>query len=187
MLKSIIRDKKIITIPNALSALRILMIPAILYYINHQYELAFFCLLLSWVTDILDGWIARKFHMTSDLGIVLDPVADKLTQGCVLLAIGTSKPWMTALCMLLIAKESIMVLFGLAVLKKTNRTYSAKWHGKVANGCIYTTLAAHILWKDMPNTYSTGMIIFCAAAMLLSLVLYCLRYASIIRKTNSVL
>lgn len=185
MLKSIIRDKKIITIPNALSALRILMIPAILYYINHQYELAFFYLLLSWVTDILDGVIARKFHMTSDLGIVLDPVADKLTQGCVLIALAKSTPWMTALCMLLIAKESIIVLFGLTVLKKTNRTYSAKWHGKVANGCIYTTLAAHILLKDMQNAYSNGMIILCAAAMLLSLVLYCLQYTSILKETNS--
>lgn len=183
----IIRDKKIITIPNALSVLRILMIPAIVYYINRQYELAFFYLLLSGVTDVLDGLIARKFHMTSDLGIVLDPVADKLTQGCVLLTIASSKPWMVALCMLLIVKESVMVIFGLVVLKKTNRTYSAKWHGKFANGCIYTTLAAHILWKDIPSTYSNGMIILCAAAMLLSLVLYCLRYASIIRETNSVL
>jgi len=149
MLKSIIRDKKIATIPNALSVLRIVMIPAIVYYINNQYQLAFFYLLLSGVTDVLDGLIARKFHMTSDLGIVLDPVADKLTQGCVLIAIAKSTPWMTALRVLLIVKESVMVIFGLVVLKKTNRTYSAKWHGKLANGCIYTTLAAHILWKDM--------------------------------------
>ena len=186
MLKSIIRDKKIITIPNALSVFRIAIIPAIVYYINKQYQLAFFYLLLSGVTDVLDGWIARKFHMTSDLGIVLDPVADKLTQGCVLIALAKSTPWMTALCMLLIAKESIMVLFGLTVLKKTNRTYSAKWHGKVANVFIYATLAAHILYKDMPTSYSNGMIILCAVTMLLSLVLYCLRYASIIRETNSV-
>jgi cardiolipin synthase len=185
MLNSIIHDKKIFTVPNALSALRILMIPAIVYYINIRYELAFYYLLLSGVTDVLDGLIARKFHMTSDLGIVLDPVADKLTQGCVLLTIASSKPWMGALCMLLIVKESVMVIFGLVVLKKTNRTYSAKWHGKLANGCIYTTLAAHILWKDMPNTYSTGMIILCAAAMLLSLVLYCLQYASILQNMNS--
>ena len=181
----IIRDKKIITIPNALSVLRILMIPAIVYYINRQYELAFFYLLLSGVTDVLDGLIARKFHMTSDLGIVLDPVADKLTQGCVLLAIGTSKPWMTALCVLLIAKESVMVIFGLIVLNKTNKTHSAKWHGKVANGCIYATLGVHILWNNMPSAYSNAMIILCAAAMLLSLILYCLQYASILKKTNA--
>ena len=185
MLNSIIHDKKIFTVPNALSALRILMIPAIVYYINIRYELAFYYLLLSGVTDVLDGLIARKFHMTSDLGIVLDPVADKLTQGCVLLTIASSKPWMGAFCMLLIVKESVMVIFGLVVLKKTNRTYSAKWHGKLANGCIYTTLAAHILWKDIPSTYSNGMIILCAAAMLLSLVLYCLQYASILQDMNS--
>jgi len=185
MLRSIIRDNKILTIPNALSVLRIMMIPAIIYYIHNQYQLAFLYLLLSGTTDVLDGLIARKFHMTSDLGIVLDPVADKLTQGCVLIALAKSTPRMTALCMLLIAKESIMVLFGLTVLKKTNRTYSAKWHGKVANGCIYTTLAAHILLKDMQNAYSNGMIILCAAAMLLSLVLYCLQYTSILKETNS--
>ena len=187
MLNSIIHDKKIFTVPNALSALRILMIPAIVYYINIRYELAFYYLLLSGVTDVLDGLIARKFHMTSDLGIVLDPVADKLTQGCVLLTIAAFKPWMTALSVLLIVKESVMVIFGLIVLKKTNRTYSAKWHGKVANVFIYATLAAHILYKDMPTSYSNGMIILCAVTMLLSLVLYCLRYASIIRETNSVL
>ena len=185
MLNSIIHDKKIFTIPNALSALRILMIPAIVYYINIRYELAFYYLLLSGVTDVLDGLIARKFHMTSDLGIVLDPVADKLTQGCVLLTIAAFKPWMTALSVLLIVKESVMVIFGLIVLKKTNRTYSAKWHGKVANVFIYATLAAHILYKDMPTSYSNGMIILCAVAMLLSLVLYCVQYTSILKETNS--
>jgi len=186
MLKSIIRDKKIVTIPNALSVLRIAMIPAIVYYINIQYQLAFIYLLLSGVTDVLDGLIARKFHMTSDLGIVLDPVADKLTQGCVLIAIAESTPWMTALCMLLLAKESVMVVFGLVVLKRTNKTYNARWHGKVANGCIYSTLAAHIIWGNMPNRYSNGMIILCAAAMLLSLVLYCLQYASILKEKKTV-
>ena len=144
MLKSIIRDKKIVTIPNALSVLRIAMIPAIVYYINIQYQLAFIYLLLSGVTDVLDGLIARKFHMTSDLGIVLDPVADKLTQGCVLIAIAESTPWMTALCVLLLAKESVMVVFGLIVLRRTNKTYNARWHGKVSNGCIYSSRYSNI-------------------------------------------
>ena len=93
MLKPIIRDNKIITIPNVLSMLRILLIPAIVYYLNFECVLAFGFLLLSGITDVLDGWIARKFNMTSDLGIVLDPVADKLTQGCVILAIAKSTPF----------------------------------------------------------------------------------------------
>lgn len=185
MLKSIIRDKKIITIPNALTVLRILMIPAIVYYINKQYELAFFYLFLSGATDVLDGLIARKFHMSSDLGLMLDPIADKLTQGCVLLTLAKSTPLMTALCILLIAKESIMVVFGLVVLKKSNRTFGAKWHGKVANVCMYVTFAAHILWKDIPNKYSNELIILCAVAMLLSLILYCLQYTSILKGTKS--
>ena len=185
MLKPIIRDNKIITSPNVLSMLRILLIPAIVYYLNFECVLAFGFLLLSGITDVLDGWIARKFNMTSDLGIVLDPVADKLTQGCVILAIAKSTPWMTVLCMLLIAKEGVMIIFGLIVLKRTDRTYSAKWHGKIANGCIYITLLTHILWKDIPNAFSNVMIIICATSMLLSLILYCRQYTSILKKTNS--
>ncbi|MEA4914688.1 MAG: CDP-alcohol phosphatidyltransferase family protein [Christensenella sp.] len=186
MLRELIRDKKILTVPNALSLFRILLIPAIvLTYFRKEGHVAAFCLLvLSWITDVLDGWIARSFDMKSDLGIVLDPVADKLTQGCVILVLAGSTPWMAALCALLIVKESVMAVYGMIVLKKTNRTYSARWHGKVATGCIYTTLAVHILWKDIPKAYSNSMIALSAAAMILSLILYCRQYVSILQKTS---
>ncbi len=50
-------------------------------------------LLLSGVTDLADGFIARHFHMISDLGKVLDPVADKLTQAAVLFCLITRFPF----------------------------------------------------------------------------------------------
>ena len=68
------------TIPNLLSLLRIIVIPFFAYFFIKGNALwAIIVLFLSGVSDFLDGKIARKFNQVSDLGKVLDPVADKLT------------------------------------------------------------------------------------------------------------
>ncbi len=85
------KGKQILTIPNLLSVFRILLIPLIvwLYCGKQDYLLAAWVLLLSGVTDIADGFIARRFRMVSDLGKVLDPIADKLTQTAALVCLLT--------------------------------------------------------------------------------------------------
>lgn len=79
------RDQ-IFTIPNLLSLVRLLMIPMIiwLYCEKEDYVAAAVMIVLSGLTDIADGIIARKFHLVSDLGKLLDPVADKLTQAALI-------------------------------------------------------------------------------------------------------
>ena len=80
---------KIWTIPNLLSLMRIALVPLIVWsYLNLEDGVLAGCLLvLSGATDIADGIIARRFNMISDLGKVLDPVADKLTQGAMLICL----------------------------------------------------------------------------------------------------
>ena len=77
---------RIITVPNLLSFFRFCLIPVIIwsYCVKENPLLAGEILLLSGLTDLADGYIARRFHMISNLGKILDPVADKLTQaaGC---------------------------------------------------------------------------------------------------------
>ena len=82
-----IRDwkKEICTIPNMLSIFRLVLIPVYIYiYLNatesYHYSIAAGILAISCLTDMIDGKIARKFNMISELGKVLDPLADKLTQ-----------------------------------------------------------------------------------------------------------
>lgn len=72
-----------LSIPNLMGYFRILLIPLYLYlYIcAKSYRLAIFIMLLSFLTDFLDGKIARRFDMVTEFGKILDPVADKLTQG----------------------------------------------------------------------------------------------------------
>ena len=77
---------RILTIPNILSFVRIGLITFImwLYLAKERYEAALFVLIASGLTDIVDGFIARRFNMISDFGKIIDPIADKLTQASVL-------------------------------------------------------------------------------------------------------
>ena len=88
---------RIFTLPNMLSFLRLLLIPLIVYlFETDQYWWAFGMLLLSGATDVVDGWIARTFHLVSDFGKALDPIADKLTQIAVLFCLMRQYWWVLA-------------------------------------------------------------------------------------------
>ena len=82
-------ENKIFTLPNVLSFFRILLIPVIiwLYLVKDNSIWAGYVLILSGLTDVLDDFIARRFNVASDLGKVLDPVADKLTQAAMLICL----------------------------------------------------------------------------------------------------
>jgi cardiolipin synthase len=89
------------TLPNAISLLRLLGVPLFLWLVlGPQADvLALLLLMLSGVTDWLDGWLARRLHQTSKLGEILDPVADRLYILAVVvgLAVRDIIPWWVAL------------------------------------------------------------------------------------------
>lgn len=87
------KDEKtpIWTLPNRLSLVRILLIPVIVLLISSQKENLLFAssilFIIAGITDGLDGWIARRMSMTTRLGVLLDPIADKLLVSSVLIAL----------------------------------------------------------------------------------------------------
>lgn len=165
---------KIFTLPNVLSVLRILLIPIIvwLYCVEKNYLWAGIMLILSGVTDMVDGFIARRFKMVSDLGKVLDPIADKLTQAAMLVCLITRFPLMLLPFVLLILKETFMSISGLLVIQKTGHVMSAVWHGKVATALLYATMILHIFWFDIHPIVSNVLILLSAAMIIVSFVLY---------------
>ena len=168
--------KQVLTIPNLLSAFRILLVPVIvwLYCGRGDYPLTACVLVLSGVTDIVDGFIARRFRMVSDLGKVLDPVADKLTQTAALGCLLTRFRVLWWLLALLVVKECLMAAMGIFVIRRTGEVYSASWHGKLATCILYAVIFIHIVWYGVPAGTSALLTALGAAGILLSLTLYTL-------------
>ena len=110
---------KNINIPNALSVLRvILIIPFVYYFINNEIIKAGIVLVLSGLSDMLDGIIARKFNQFTELGQMLDPLADKLTQGAVAICLAVEQPILIPLLAIFVLKEAIMVIAACFLIKK---------------------------------------------------------------------
>lgn len=181
------RENRIITVPNILSVCRILMIPVFIwaYSCRKEYPLAFLILCLSGITDLVDGFIARTFHMVSNLGKALDPLADKLTQGAVLLCLGSRYPQMLFLAGLLVAKEIITGLMSLSAIHKTKEVKGADWHGKVTTCLLYFTMLLHILWGGIPQTASVLLTVLCVIMMAVSFVMYFRRNVTLLRSGGS--
>lgn len=184
MRQSVSLKGKVFTIPNLLSMLRIAMIPLFAWlYCARKNELATAVVLaLSGVTDMLDGIIARRFHMVSDLGKILDPVADKLTQGAMLVCLCTRFRMMLIPVLLMLGKEIANGITGLLVISRTGNVYGAQWHGKVTTWMLYIMMIIHVLWFDIPPVVSNGLIGLCVAMMVFSLVLYSVRNFRMVRK-----
>lgn len=155
------RKRQILTIPNLLSLFRLCLIPvcAWAYCVRQDSILTMLLLLLSGITDVVDGFIARKFHMVSDLGKALDPIADKLTQFVMLLCMVAKHRLMLLPLGFMVVKEVFAGASGLMVIHKTGNVLGAQWHGKATTVLLYGMM----------------LVLLCTAMMFLSFVLYALR------------
>lgn len=177
-------QKKIITIPNILSFFRLCLIPVIvwLYTVKHDHFLTLIILVLSGVTDIVDGIIARKCNMISDFGKAFDPVADKLTQMAMLFCLVSRFPYMMIPFVLLVVKEVFTGITALITIKRTNTVKGAVWHGKLTTVALYSMMAIHLLWYNIPRAVSLILVGICIGIMLMSFILYAIQNFTAIRK-----
>ena len=174
---------KVITIPNILSFIRVLMIPLFVWFsVKGRLWISLAIICASWVTDIVDGFIARRYNMVSNVGRILDPIADKLTQLAVMICICLNCRRMLILVIALVVKEVTNGVIGLVMMKKHRDALDSKWHGKLATTVIYITIVAHLIWwQDMSPAVSYLLIGATLAIMTLSFVLYTARHIRIIK------
>ena len=180
-------QSKILTIPNLLSFFRLCLIPVFmwLYCVEKNYLWTGIILIISGLTDTVDGIIARKFNMISDLGKVLDPIADKVTQAAMLFCLLTRFPLMIAPLALMVVKEFFMGVTGLLVIQKTGKVFGADWHGKVNTWLLYAMMIIHVFWYNIPDIMSKVLIGICVVMMLISLVLYGRHNLKALRETGT--
>lgn len=178
--------KQIFTIPNILSFFRLILIPLIiwLYCYVKSPELTLLFIIISGITDVVDGIIARRLNMITDFGKALDPIADKLTQGAVLICLLTRFPLMALLLIIMVVKEVVAFVLRLLVFRKTEKVYSAEWHGKLNTVILYLVMSLHIIWYNIPTVASIFCIVFSSIIMLLSFVLYTVSIGIILIKVS---
>lgn len=169
--------KELLSIPNLMGYFRLLMIPVFIWFYLHadsdrDYYLAAAVMGLSSITDMFDGLVARKFDMITEFGKFLDPFADKMTHGAILLCLWTRYPYMAVLVFLFLIKEGFMAVMGLIKLKKGKKLDGAMWFGKVCTALLFVVMFVLILFPHIPAAAANGLIAVCAVVMAATLLLY---------------
>lgn len=172
---------KLKNIPNILSFIRIcLVFVFVAFFFNEKIFAALIVFLVAGATDIVDGYLARKYNWITGLGKILDPVADKLMQCTVLvcLCIGGYIPaWFAAVYFL---KELCTLLMGFIVIKRRSVTMVSRWYGKFTVCLFYATIAASILFSGFFASHGVLRVIIYIPSLffaIFSFVAYCKHYA----------
>ena len=159
-------------IPNILTVARILLIPLFVYLVALDNLIgAGLVLIISGLTDFLDGRLARRFGWVTALGKVLDPVADKLTQMAVSVCfiIKLQKFW--GFFAFLIIKELIMLAFSGWLIKKRVKLEGAQWFGKVNTFVFYGIMIA-ILLIPMQSNLIIPLLIIAVVCSIFTVLMY---------------
>lgn len=152
----IIKDwkKEIFTIPNILSMFRLALIPLyVAIYLNARdnadYYLAAAILAVSCLTDLIDGQIARRFHMISTVGKVLDPFADKVTQFTLVICLSIKYPILWSLIILIFVKEIFQLIAGIIRFRKGKMLKGAQITGKICTTVLFVSLIILVMMPDI--------------------------------------
>lgn len=168
------KKEEIFTIPNILSVVRLGLIPVFLWLYCKKQEYAFAAgiVVLSGITDILDGFIARRWNMVSDLGKILDPAADKLTQLALIVSLAVRYPVVRPLLALFVVKEFTMGVLGLLVVLKTRVVPSARWFGKACTAVLEGSMGALILFPNLPAKAVEALVLVSGCMLVFAFVQY---------------
>lgn len=173
--------KEYFSIPNLMGYFRIILVPIYLYcYLNAEttrdYYVAAGIMLCSFLSDFFDGKIARRYNMITEFGKILDPVADKLTQGVMAVSFSFRYPAMSVVLAVFLCKEAFMGIVGAYMMKKGYRMNGAQMHGKVCTAVLDAVMLILLLFPKIPFIAVNILACICIAFMCNSLIRYARMY-----------
>lgn len=180
-LSGLLTREEVLTIPNLLSLFRLAL--AVLFLgiaqrggVEENRTVLTAILTVSGISDFLDGKIARRFHMVSEVGKLIDPIADKVTQGALLLCLFQKYELVRGVFLLFLVKESYMAVAGTKTVKKLRKNEGAKWYGKVSTAVFYFVMVVLIVFRDLLESTANLLIGCCGVCMLFAFVMYARQY-----------
>lgn len=183
--------KEILTIPNFLSLFRLILVPVYVHIYLHartdqEYLLAGVILALSCITDMIDGKIARHFNMISNLGKVLDPLADKITQLALILCLSDKYPILYPVLILFLFKEFFQLFVAIFHFRKGQVLSGALLAGKVCTTVLFISLITLVLFPRL-DVLLVDIIVFLDAVFLLNaFICYILAYFGKHKKVHNI-
>ena len=170
-------------VPNILTALRFVLIPVFAYYLcQGEYYLSVFIFLLAGLTDVLDGFIARKYNLITSFGKLMDPLADKLMQITALVILTFVQGFIPPIILsVVIAKELFMGIGSVVLYKQNDYVVSANWYGKVATVVFYFAIIMIIFKAPYGNVF----IVIAVLSTLFAFFMYIRQYLQIKNSPSS--
>ena len=175
---------RIWTVPNVMSFFRLLLIPVIMwvYLAKKDYVLVAVLLVVSGITDVADGFIARHFNQVSNLGKMLDPVADKFTEGILMILLALRFPLMWMLVGVFAVGAFLMSFWGIRAINRSHLVNAAHWYGKITTVFLYASIFTLLLWEKIPKAAANAIIVICGLMVIGNVTMYGLFYMRLRRE-----
>lgn len=168
-------------IPNILTIIRFILIPFIfISVVSKHFLIALIIFTISAITDVLDGFIARKFNYITDIGKLIDPLADKLTQMALLLSLAILKilPWW--IFAIVFIKECVMIISASFLYKRDDVVVYSKWYGKLTTVLFYFAIVVSLIINQfhisMPFRVDLYLYYLAILATIFSLIMYSIKF-----------
>ena len=129
---------------------------------------------LAWLTDALDGYLARRNNWITDLGKWLDPLADKAMQFTAAVCFAVDNLVFLLVVIPMFIKELLMLIGGMVVIKRKHIVVQALWYGKVATIILFVCAFLRILFRNSVALDITVAVLI-LTTMIFALVMYCIR------------
>ena len=135
-------------LPNALTVLRFLMIPYFIHFylspLSNGVQIAVLIFVTAGLTDVLDGYIARKYHLVTKFGVIMDPLADKLMLITALVCITMKNHLPIWIVAIVVIKESFMILGASMLYKHHDIAIPSNKFGKASTVLCYAAVLSFI-------------------------------------------
>jgi len=167
-----------LTISNIITISRLIILPFIVYFLVKQERIiAFIIIMISLVSDAVDGYVARRLHQESELGKCLDPLADKISLAVIvmtLISINAIPFW----AVIIFVRDFLILLGSHFILKNRSIVLTSNFWGKIT-GCIFGVIISAFTLNLRP----LGMVFLYMSipAIIVTFIIYTLRYIRVMK------
>lgn len=181
------RSWKLLTIPNVLSLLRLALIPPIIYCVLQDDKRLFYVGIaligFSILTDFLDGKLARKLNQVTEVGKIIDPIADKVAVGSLIIVLILYRDFPIWAAVIIIGRDLLILIAGLVWATKYKYSIPSNWWGKIAVTMIAFMIVGYII--NLPSLWQKLLMYTAVLFTISSSMIYLLRMIKIYQNEKS--